>query len=110
MVEKIRSENMDRLFEAVLSLRTVEECYKFFDDLCTANELETFARRLQVAELLESHGVYSDIVYKTGASTATISRVKRSMKDGNDGFKLVFDRLKGEQIPQNRKGVQDEEK
>lgn len=94
MIDKIKSENMDLLFEAILSLESVEECYKFFDDLCTSIELKSFAQRLQVARLLDEHRVYNSIVTETGASTATISRVNRSLKDGNDGYNIVFQRLK----------------
>jgi TrpR-related protein YerC/YecD len=94
MINKIKSENMDLLFEAILSLNNVDECYKFFDDLCTSIELKTFAQRLQVAKLLDEHRVYNSIVTETGASTATISRVNRSLKDGNDGYNIVFQRLK----------------
>ncbi|MGN0580523.1 MAG: YerC/YecD family TrpR-related protein, partial [Ruminococcus sp.] len=88
------SESMDLLFEAIVSLESVEECYKFFDDLCTSIELKSFAQRLQVAKLLDEHRVYNSIVSDTGASTATISRVNRSLKDGNDGYNIVFKRLK----------------
>ena len=85
---------MDLLFEAIVSLESVEECYKFFDDLCTSIELKSFAQRLQVAKLLDEHRVYNSIVSDTGASTATISRVNRAHKDGNDGYNIVFKRLK----------------
>lgn len=94
MIEKIKSESMDLLFEAIASLESVDECYKFFDDLCTSIELKSFAQRLQVAKLLDEHKVYNSIVSETGASTATISRVNRSLKDGNDGYNIVFKRLK----------------
>jgi len=94
MIDKIRSDSMDLLFEAILTLDSVEDCYKFFDDLCTSIELKSFAQRLQVAKLLDEHRVYNSIVTETGASTATISRVNRSLKDGNDGYNIVFDRLK----------------
>jgi len=93
MIDKIRSESMDMLFKAILTLETVDDCYKFFDDLCTSIELKYFAQRLQVAKLLDEHKVYNSIVTETGASTATISRVNRSLKDGNDGYELVFKRL-----------------
>ena len=93
MIDKIKSESMDLLFEAIVSLESVEECYKFFDDLCTSIELKSFAQRLQVAKLLDEHRVYNSIVSDTGASTATISRVNRSLKDGNDGYNIVFKRL-----------------
>ncbi|MCI6560585.1 MAG: YerC/YecD family TrpR-related protein [Oscillospiraceae bacterium] len=94
MIDKIKSESMDLLFEAILSLNSVEECYKFFDDLCTSIELKSFAQRLEVAKLLNEHKVYNSIVSETGASTATISRVNRSLKDGNDGYNIAFQRLK----------------
>lgn len=94
MIEKIKSESMDRLFEAILCLDNIDECYKFFDDLCTRLELNTMAQRLEVARLLDQHHVYNDIVSDTGASTATISRVNRSMKDGNGGYDMVFNRIK----------------
>ena len=93
MIDKIRSDSMDLLFEAILTLETVDDCYKFFDDLCTSIELKAFAQRLQVAKLLDEHRVYNSIVTETGASTATISRVNRSLKDGNDGYEKVFKRL-----------------
>ena len=91
MIDKIKSDSMDLLFEAILTLESVDDCYKFFDDLCTSIELKSFAQRLHVAKLLDEHRVYNSIVTETGASTATISRVNRSLKDGNDGYKLVFD-------------------
>ena len=94
MIDKIKSESMDLLFEAILSLNSVEECYKFFDDLCTSIELKSFAQRLEVAKLLNEHKVYNSIVSETGASTATISRVNRSLKDGNDGYNIAIQRLK----------------
>lgn len=94
MIDKIKSESMDLLFEAILTLESVDDCYKFFDDLCTSIELKAFAQRLHVAKLLDEHRVYNSIVTETGASTATISRVNRSLKDGNDGYNIVFDRLK----------------
>lgn len=98
MIDKIKSDSMDLLFEAILSLDSVEECYKFFDDLCTSIELKSFAQRLQVAKLLDEHRVYNSIVTETGASTATISRVNRSLKDGNDGYNIVFSRLKEKKL------------
>ena len=94
MIDKIKSDSMDLLFNAILTLESVDDCYKFFDDLCTSIELKSFAQRLHVAKLLDEHRVYNSIVTETGASTATISRVNRSLKDGNDGYNIVFDRLK----------------
>ena len=98
MIDKIKSESMDLLFEAILTLDSVDDCYKFFDDLCTSIELKAFAQRLHVAKLLDEHRVYNSIVTETGASTATISRVNRSLKDGNDGYNIVFDRLKAKNL------------
>ena len=94
MNEKMRSENMDKLFESILTLENVDECYKFFVDLCTTIELKSFAQRFHVARLLDEHRVYNSIVSETGASTATISRVNRSLQDGNDGYNIVFTKLK----------------
>lgn len=92
--QKLKEENMDALFEAVLCLETVEECYNFFEDLCTVLELKSLSQRLQVARMLSEHKVYSEIVKETGASTATISRVNRSLNYGCDGYTTVFERLK----------------
>ena len=94
MIEKIKSESMDLLFEAIFTLESVDDCYKFFDDLCTSIELKSFAQRLHVAKLLDEHRVYNSIVTETGASTATISRVNRSLNYGNDGYEMIFSRLK----------------
>lgn len=94
MIEKIKSDDMSKLFEAILTLETVEECYKFFDDLCTCNELKAFSQRMQVARLLREHRVYNNIVKDTGASSATISRVNRSLNDGNGGYDIVLERLR----------------
>lgn len=93
MVEKFKGMNVEFLFDAILSLQTQEDCEKFFDDLCTVPELKAMAQRLEVAKMLSDRMVYSDIVSKTGASTATISRVNRSLNYGSDGYQLVFDRL-----------------
>lgn len=91
---KLKDKNLDDLFEAVLCLESVEECYAFFEDLCTILELKSLSQRFQVAKLLNEHRVYSDIVSATGASTATISRVNRSINYGSDGYKVVFERMK----------------
>lgn len=93
MIAKLKDENVDFLFKAILQLQTVEECYKFFDDLCTVPELRAMSQRLAVAKMLSEHRVYSDIVATTGASTATISRVNRSLNYGCDGYNAVFKRL-----------------
>ncbi|MBX6395759.1 MAG: hypothetical protein IRY98_08635, partial [Alicyclobacillaceae bacterium] len=76
-----------------LQLRTVEECYKFFDDLCTVNEVQALAQRLEVARMLRQGSTYSQIEAQTGASTATISRVKRCLNYGTEGYDLVLRRL-----------------
>lgn len=94
MNSKIKGLNVENLFEAILSLDTIEECYSFFEDLCTVPELKALAQRLEVAQMLSEGNVYSDIVAKTGASTATISRVNRSLNYGSDGYKIVFERTK----------------
>ena len=88
-----RNETTDALFDAILSLESREECYAFFEDLCTVPELKALSQRLEVARMLSEGRVYSDIVAKTGASTATISRVNRSLNYGNDGYRIVFERL-----------------
>lgn len=93
MNKKIRTEAVDALFDAVLSLQTREECYNFFEDLCTVNELLSLSQRFEVASMLKDHKTYLEIAEKTGASTATISRVNRSLNYGNDGYELVFERL-----------------
>ena len=93
MNPKLQGESVDFLFEAVLSLETVDECYKFFEDLCTVPELKAMSQRLAVAKMLSQKRVYSEIVSETGASTATISRVNRSLNYGQDGYEMVFSRL-----------------
>ena len=92
-INRLRSEQLDRLFEAILSLRTKEECYKFFDDLATMNEISSLTQRFEVARLLLEGRTYNDIEKATKASTATISRVRRCIDYGSGGYKIVFDRL-----------------
>ncbi|MCI2049250.1 MAG: YerC/YecD family TrpR-related protein [Lachnospiraceae bacterium] len=94
MNKKIRTEAVDQLFDAILCLQSKEECYKFFEDLCTVKELLSLSQRLEVASMLRENSTYLDIGKKTGASTATISRVNRSLNYGEDGYQLVFDRRK----------------
>ena len=96
MNEKLRELNVEFLFSAVLQLQTMEECYDFFEDLCTVPELKAMAQRIHVAKMLSEKKVYSDIVAETGASTATISRVKRSLDYGSDGYKVFFERMDSE--------------
>ncbi len=94
MNKKIKTDAVDFLFDAVLTLKDKNECYSFFEDLCTVNELLSLSQRFEVASMLKEHKTYLEIAEKTGASTATISRVNRSLNYGNDGYDLVFDRLK----------------
>ena len=96
MNAKLRNKNLELLFNAVLALETVEECGNFFEDLCTVQELKAISQRIQVASLLMDGTVYSEIVEKTGASTATISRVNRSLQYGSDGYGVVFERLRAD--------------
>ncbi|MEE3439822.1 MULTISPECIES: YerC/YecD family TrpR-related protein [Ruminococcus] len=93
MNNKIKDEATDLLFKAILSLKNEEECYNFFEDLCTVPELKAMSQRIVVAKMLTDKKVYSDIVSKTGASTATISRVNRSLIYGSDGYEMVFGRI-----------------
>ena len=94
MNKKIQTAAVDHLFEAILCLESKEECYGFFEDLCTVNELLSLSQRYEVASMLRDHKTYLEIAEKTGASTATISRVNRSLNYGNDGYDLVFERVK----------------
>ena len=94
MVKQLKSEPVDHLFEAILTLKSKEECYSFFEDLCTVNELLSLSQRFEVAAMLKEHKTYLEIAEKTGASTATISRVNRSLTYGNDGYEMVFSRMK----------------
>jgi len=87
----------EKMYEAILSLKNVEECMKFFDDLCTVSELLAMEQRYQVAFCLNNGMIYNDILAETGASSATISRVNRSLQYGNGGYSIVFDRMKEEQ-------------
>ncbi len=95
MNPKLQNANTDALFDAILSLNDREECYRFFEDLCTIPELKSLAQRLAVARMLHDGKVYSEIVEVTGASTATISRVNRALNNGCDAYTMVFDRLDG---------------
>ena len=93
MNTKLQTEEVDHLFDAVLTLENREDCYRFFSDLCTIKELLAMAQRFEVALMLKDKTTYLDIAEKTGASTATISRVNRSLSYGEDGYQMVFDRL-----------------
>lgn len=103
MNKRMKKERSDVLYQAILSLKTLEECRNFFDDLCTVTELQAMEQRFQVAALLHQGMIYTDILERTGASSATISRVNRSLQHGADGYSVVFSRLglrgKGEREP-----------
>jgi TrpR-related protein YerC/YecD len=100
-IEKLKSEEFNQLFEAILSLENVEECYKFFDDICTISEIQSISQRLQVAKMLKEGLTYHNIEKGTGASTATISRVKRCLNYGNDGYNIALNRLNNESNSEN---------
>lgn len=94
MNKKLQDNNLDFLFRAVLELKDIEECYDFFEDLCTMQELKALSQRIVVAKMLSEKCVYTDIVNETGASTATISRVNRSLQYGCDGYDKIFNRIR----------------
>jgi len=94
MNKKIKTPAVEQLFEAVLCLNNAEECFEFFEDICTINELLSLAQRFEVARMLREKKTYLDIAEQTGASTATISRVNRSLIYGNDGYDMVIERMK----------------
>ena len=93
MSKNVHTEAVNQLFKAILSLQNEEECYRFFEDVCTVNELLSLSQRYEVARMLREEKTYLDIAEKTGASTATISRVNRSLNYGNDGYDMVFSRM-----------------
>ncbi len=93
MSDKLRNKNTDELFKAILKLKTVDECYDFFEDLCTATELTSITQRMTVVMMLKEGRVYNDIAAKTGASTATISRVNRALQYGTGGYDLILERM-----------------
>ena len=93
MGKSVHNEETRKLMEGILKLQSVEECYDFFEDVCTINELLSLAQRFEVARMLREQKTYLEIAEKTGASTATISRVNRSLNYGNDGYDRVFERL-----------------
>lgn len=90
---KLKNPELDLFFEAILQLKTIDECYNFFEDVATINEIKALAQRIQVAQLLKEKKVYTEIVEKTGASTATISRVNKCLNYGAGGYGLILDRL-----------------
>ncbi|MCG7337405.1 YerC/YecD family TrpR-related protein [Sporosarcina sp. ACRSM] len=92
-IDKIRGHQTEQLFKAILELKDLDECYKFFDDLCTISELQSLTQRLEVAQMLKQRKTYDTIQHETGASTATISRVRRCVDYGSGGYNIVLDRL-----------------
>ena len=101
MSKNVHTEAVNHLFDAILSLENKEECYRFFEDVCTVNELLSLSQRYEVARMLRAQKTYLDIAEKTGASTATISRVNRSLNYGNDGYDMVFKRLEDQAAEDN---------
>jgi len=93
MNEKLKDDKTDFLFKAILSLQNEEECYNFFEDLCTVSELKEMSKRFYAAKLLNDNRIYNDIADETGLSTATISRVNRCLKYGKDGYALMLERI-----------------
>lgn len=93
MPNKIRDEKLDYLFRGILTLENLEDCYSFFEDLCTVSELQEMSRRMHAARMLKENYIYSEIAEQTGLSTATISRVNRCLKYGSDGYLSVLERL-----------------
>jgi len=93
---KLKDELTDSLFIAILKLNNIEECYNFFEDICTVSEIKALAQRLEVAKMLDENQTYTEIAQKTGASTATISRVNKSLIYGADGYRTILNRLKDE--------------
>ena len=93
MSKQMKDEKLDFLFKAILTLDSIEDCYGFFEDLCTVSELQEMSRRMQAARMLRANAVYAEIAAQTGLSTATISRVNRCLKYGTDGYTTVLDRL-----------------
>ncbi len=89
-----KNEITDQLFEAILLLEDMEECYRFFDDLATISEIKEFSQRLEVARMLNEGSIYEDIVKKTGASSATVSRVKKCLNYGADGYQTILQKIK----------------
>lgn len=92
-LKKLKDPYVNRLFDAILLLEDREDCYRFFEDICTIGEIESMAQRLQVAEMLKEGRTYTDIAQTTGASTATISRVKRFLNYGANGYNIILERL-----------------
>ena len=96
MNDKLKDDKTDFLFKAMLALETEEECYNFFEDLCTVSELKEMSKRFYAAKLLNDNRIYNDIADETGLSTATISRVNRCLKYGKDGYAMMLKRVEDE--------------
>ncbi len=92
-LEKLEEKHIKQLFQCILSLKDIDECYRFFEDLCTVNEVKSLAQRLEVARMLSEKSTYQRIEEATGASTATISRVKRCLEYGEGGYKEILQRI-----------------
>jgi TrpR-related protein YerC/YecD len=99
---RLKDDFTEDLFEAILLLKNKEDCYRFFEDICTVAEIKAIGQRLEVAKMLDQDLTYTDIAERTGASTATISRVKRCLFFGADGYRLVLDRLQEQKEPENK--------
>ena len=99
MVKIGKKEKSDQLYKAILMLKDEEECYDFFQDLCTVSELRSMEQRFEVASLLESGMIYNEILERTGASSATISRVNRSLSSGTGAYEKIFARMREEEKP-----------
>ena len=93
MGKSVHNEETRKLMEGILKLQSVEECFSFFEDLCTVNELLSLGQRFEVANMLRNHKTYNEVAEVTGASTATISRVNRCLNYGTDGYQLVLSRM-----------------
>ena len=98
MGKSVHNEETKKLMEGILKLQSVDECYAFFEDLCTVNELLSLGQRFEVANMLRSHKTYNEVAEATGASTATISRVNRCLNYGTDGYQLVLGRMEEDKI------------
>ena len=102
MPSKLKDEKLDCLFRGILTLETVEDCYSFFEDLCTVSELQEMSRRMQAARMLRNNCVYTDIAARTGLSTATISRINRCIQYGSGGYRATIEKVRGTQNPQKQ--------
>ena len=109
MNNKLKTQAVEQLFQAILSLKDLDEAYDFFEDVCTINEILSLSQRFEVAKMLREHRTYLDIAEKTGASTATISRVNRSLNYGCDGYDMVFARTNVKPVEEKKEEKKNEE-